>query len=196
MGQRSQLVIRYIATTGYGETQQHQTHRRATHFQWNWGPYMILRAAQAVNFARTFAWNRHYYLEAHNNVNGLHATFSVNQTTGDVQGLHPDYDVSEESIDEFDNDNGCFLMDVAADGEFTFGFLTARDLHTVVTAEDYFTDGGRNLEDYSDDPAFHQAVRDALDTLTAAEGEGLGMDQATVDALRPASRNARTLARG
>lgn len=194
MGQRSQLVIRYQVTDpdNPGEI---ITRRIARYFHWNYGHFMAQRAAQAVKLLNV--WDsqygerrEHFRYYAEQSIQGLAATFSVNQLSGDVQGLDKHDDMSRFDIAHMDNNNGVFLVDVDIEGNWTSGFLIGTeddgDMATVSTAREYlvasgFLGEGQKYLTATD----NEAMFLNLDILTTAEKAGHLMDQETADALGP-----------
>lgn len=186
MGQRSLLVIRY-ATENNGQTTYH---RIARHLHWNWGQFMIHRAAQVAALMNVAATDRYYHHDARGHAQGAAVTFCVNQVTGNVQGLNANDDESRYSIADHDNNNGVFLLDIDTHGQWSFGFLVGRenggDLATIATAAEYLNASGdsvdnirRNVDDErADQLAF------ALAKLMEFERSGHAMNQATADLLK------------
>ena len=201
MGQRSLFVARYEATT-HAEGKATHSHRRiAKHLHWNWGPHMILRAAQVVRHLRavddsgiTFA----YY--AHEQAAALTTTFLVNQTTGVAMGFDSRHDESRANLDDHDNNNGAFLVDIDHEGCWTIGFLVGPedggDLATVASIDDYHEASRTQLAlayaRKEDGHVFADAVEAALEIVRDAERDGHAMTQATANAMR---RGASTSAR-
>ncbi|MGP9725403.1 hypothetical protein ACT3SZ_15440 [Corynebacterium sp. AOP40-9SA-29] len=192
MGQRSLLVIGYqtytqIGVQGGEETDQH---RIARHLHWNWGPHMILRAAQVAELMNTTGADEYYKFHASDHALGAAVTFCVNQTTGVTQGLGRYDDESAHSIAEHDNNNGACLLDISPDGEWTLGFLIGAenggDLATVATAQDYLNasigSSPKNLRAQGH-AAFADKVEHALTVLSEFERGGHAMNQATADKL-------------
>lgn len=191
MGQRSLLVIRYATENRSGGNTVN--HRIARHFQWNWGHFMILRAAQTARLMDTMQ-SKYYSFNGADNALGAAATFCVNQTTGDVQGLGAWADESAQSIEDHDNNNGAFLLDIDVDGSWTFGFLIGHeddgDLKTVTTASEYLR-ASRSVLDINadendiaeDDVEQMRVLKSALAALIEFEGDGHAMTQQTADEL-------------
>lgn len=189
MGQRSLLVIGYQTYDGRKDPDLISHHRIARHFQWNWGQFMILRAAQVAELMSTTDHDRHYWMDADNHAAGAAVTFCVDRTTGNAQGFHRMDDESANSIAEHDNNNGAFLLDIGPDGEWSFGFLIGHeddgDLKSIATASEYLEAAWetpawlrvRDQEERADE------VEHALTTLQEFERDGHAMNQANADRL-------------
>lgn len=204
MGQRSLLVIGYQTYNQIGGHAGHRSngettpHRIARHFQWNWGPHMILRAAQTAELLNTIGADKYYKFDADDHALGAAVTFCVNRTTGNTQGLGRYDDESAHSIDQHDNNNGACLVDIGPDGEWTIGFLIGREnggnLSTVVTAQDYLNASVGSSPKFlrtQGHEEFADKVEDALNVLAEFERGGHAMNQATADRLaKPVDRDA------
>lgn len=181
MGQRSHLVLGY--QTGSRHQGDIENNRISRYFSWNWGHFMIQRAAQAARFAAVGEGDKYYDYKATSSALGLTAMFCVNQVTGDVQGMGKHDDESAYAIADTDNNNGAFLMDVDLDGNWTFGFLVGSedggDLKTVVSAADYIANFSVDHLD-EEERELHDK---ALAELTEYEANGHAMTQETADRL-------------
>lgn len=173
----------------------------------------MIRAAQVVQFLETRR-DLHQYAGPDSQVaEAVMALYSMNLTNGDVQN----YRVDDEAIDMFDNNNGVCLVDITAEGDFSFGFLhpsvNGGDFNTVISAAEYYlyetselfdpteevdkkmAEGptADSLVDAKKDPALHAALSTLLRVEQAtppAEGApAYRMTQETADALRPADAN-------
>ena len=189
MGQRSLLVIGYKTYEGRKDPENVTNHRIARHFQWNYGHFMILRAAQVAELMATTQADRYYWMDAPSHATGATVTFCVNRTTGNVQGFHRMADESAQPIANHDNNNGAFLLDIGPEGEWSFGFLIGHedggDLETIATASEYLI-AARDTPEWlrsqgENDRA--DAVERALTTLQEFERGGHAMNQATADRL-------------
>lgn len=177
MGQRSHLVLGY--QTGSRHQGDIENNRISRYFSWNWGHFMIQRAAQAVRFAAVGEGDDHYPYHAGTAALGLTAMFCVNQVTGDVQGMGKHDDESSYAIADTDNNDGAFLMDVDLDGNWTFGFLAGGRLDTVISAAEYMADYSVDHLD-EEERELHDK---ALAELTEYESNGHAMTQETADRL-------------
>lgn len=92
MGQRSQMFVQ-VQPSKHASSQSPR--REGRHYHWVWGPHMIIRAAQVVRLLETATETKAIrYWSAAEATAGIIATYSVNQATGEVQGLSPYDDVS------------------------------------------------------------------------------------------------------
>lgn len=179
MGQRSHLVIGYKGYA-YEEWKPVEVQKRYVRYlHWNWGEYMVMRAAQVIEYL-TVSARRGPHVSQDENAMGALATFCVNYATGVTQGLHEDDDDSGSTSRHWDNNNGAFVIEMGDNGDYSFGFLTGTEekrnvngrevtpLKTVLTAREYL-----QASSYSFDAEHEWAdkVREALDTIEAVEGE-------------------------
>jgi hypothetical protein len=186
MGQRSLLVIRY-ATECNGQTTYH---RIARHLHWNWGQFMIHRAAQVADLMSITDADNYYWHDAERHAKGAAIVFCVNRTTGNVQGINASDDESGYSIEQHDNNNGAFLLDIDTHGQWSFGFLIGRenrgDLATIATAAEYLNASGDSVDNVRRNAGDERAdvLALALAQLQEFERGGHAMNQATADLLK------------
>lgn len=171
MGQRSQLFATAI------NERDGQVSRQGRYYQWVWGPYMITRAAQVaryLNAATESGMIKHTRPDEF--TAAVVATYGVNLTTGEVQGLSADDDVSDLSLRECYNNNGAFLAHLDSDHHWSFLFmLPDGDTFKAVTTEQ-FLNLAINPERRSDD-----TVAAAVEVLLKAEAEGHRMTVKTAE---------------
>lgn len=189
MGQRSQFVFRTITSNNPYARDNFTQVRTAMHLPWNYGLYMVMRAANALETARSV-----YQTHLPQNMNDqsvqvVRCAFAHDTLTGDVQGLSQYDDVSDESVSEFDNSDGVFLLDVDADLVTRFGFLIGRDLKKVVGVEEYLADYAEQVAHFKRHATVGESAmfRDALTLLREAEEEGFLLTQKQADSMRAAA---------
>lgn len=191
MGQRSLLVIGYqtYSHNGFKEADETTRHRIARHFQWNWGAFMIRRATQVASLMNATGTDKYYRMDAKNHALGAAVTFCVNQETGNVQGLSSVEDEAMHRIADHDNNNGAFLLDIDADGGWTFGFLigpeNGGDLKTIATTAEYLNASGDSVAHFRAHECHERAdsLAHSLAVLQEFERGGHAMNQATADRL-------------
>lgn len=182
MGQRSQMFVQ-VQPSKHASSQSPR--RAGRHYQWVWGPHMIVRAAQVVRLLEGATASKALrYWSCDEAIFGILSTYSVNQLTGSVQGLHPYDDVSAMRLDECDNNNGAFLVHVDPKNEgYSFAFLVGPedggDLTTVTGVEGLMA--AFTGYPWLKDRAECEELEDAYQTLRATEDDGHLMDQATAD---------------
>lgn len=182
MGQRSQMFVQ-VQPSQHASSQSPR--REGRHYQWVWGPHMIVRAAQVVRLLETATETKAIrYWSAAEATAGIIATYSVNQATGEVQGLSPYDDVSGARLEECDNNNGALLVHVDPAGEsYSFAFLIGSendgDLATVTGVEGLMA--AFTGYPWHKERTESEALEDAYQTLLEAEDRGHLMDQATAD---------------
>lgn len=172
MGQRSQIIIRRART--FSADGQTRYARIARHLHWNWGIHMIQRAAQVVQLMQTQDGTGINSLHKPGMLQGILATFCVNRVTGTAMGLHEDEDVAAYDVSGFDNNNGLFLLDIDADGNWSFALVVGTedggDCRTVTTAYDYFEHSRTNLNELlREAPDYLAELAHSMRILTEAE---------------------------
>ena len=189
MGQRSQMFAQIDQRPSSGERGPVRVGR---HYQWVWGPHMIIRAAQVVRFlqAAEESGTARYWM-ASEPAAGIVATYGVNQYTGEVQGLSDYDDVSDLALDECDNNNGAVLFPVNAERAWSFAFLLGAEqgemMERIAGVRELMA--GFSRYPWQSDRAESAMLEDSIQTLIAAEESGHLMSQHRADVIagrRPA----------
>lgn len=188
MGQRSQMFAQIDQSLRSGER---GPVRAGRHYQWVWGPHMIIRTAQVVRFLEAAEESKtSRYWMASEAAAGIVATYGVNQLTGEVQGLSEYDDVSELALDECDNNNGAVLFHIDAQRAWSFTFLLGVEqgemMERIAGVEHLMA--GFSGYPWQQERAQCPALEDAIQTLINAEESGHLMSQEMADFIggRPA----------
>lgn len=199
MGQRSQLIVN-IHTVKDGKAVK--SVRIARHYQWVWGQFLIFRAAQLAKFLYQQANNGLLCITSEELEAAIPAIYGVNFINGDVQGLHPNYDVSDAPIKHMDNNDGYVVVDVTitpnqnqitSDLDFKMGIIettaTGRGLdYQLVAPGDYMAHYSsmelRNSSDWQHISSAVIALEALIKDYTFASTEKV---LAAADALVPGS---------
>ena len=198
MGQRSQLIVN-IHTVKNGE--RVKSVRIARHYQWVWGQFLIFRANQLARFLHQQARADYSRITSEELEAVIPAIYGVNIINGDVQGIHPYYDVADYSLECMDNNDGYVVVDVTissfdhrfnVDVDFTMGIIQqqltdAGAEYTLVAPGDYMAQYATlDMRDSDDWRHISKAVI-SLEALLKDRGFTSGKDAVAVaDSLVPA----------
>ena len=183
MGQRSQMFAQIDQRPSSGDR---GSVRAGRHYQWVWGPHMIIRAAQVVRlFQAAEEAKTSRYWTASEAAAGIVATYGVNQATGEVQGLNDYDDVSDVPLHQCDNNNGAVLFHVDSERAWSFAFLIGPEqgesLKSVAEVRDLLA--AFYGHPWQQHRAECPALEDAIQTLITAGQAGHLMSQEMADTI-------------